>query len=104
MKDPDSLNLRYLGIVQVAGVNEVEALYEVLDCLDENNKAKRSANNIELREAIRLFSLGRRKEAENSLQLLADSGKSDYVQAHVIGFSRQLAACVCGHHHVFQLA
>ena len=79
MKDPDSLNLRYLGIVQVAGVNEVEALYEVLDCLDENNKAKRSANNIELREAIRLFSLGRRKEAENSLQLLADSGKSDYV-------------------------
>ena len=79
MNDPDSLNLRYLGIVQVAGVNEVEAIYEVLDCLPDTTKTVRSANNRELREAIRLFALGRRKEAETALQTLADSGRSDYV-------------------------
>ncbi len=79
MSDPDSLDLRYLGIVQVAGVNEVEAIYEVLDCLPDNTKTARSANNRELREAIRLFALGRRKEAESALKTLADSGRSDYV-------------------------
>jgi hypothetical protein len=79
MNDPDSMDLRYLGIVQVAGVNEVEALYEVLDCLADDKRAQRSANTTELREAIRLFSLGRRKEAEAALQQLKDSGRSDYV-------------------------
>jgi class 3 adenylate cyclase/HAMP domain-containing protein len=79
MNDPDSMDLRYLGIVQVAGVNEVEALYEVLDCLADDKRAQRSANTGELREAIRLFSLGRRKEAETALKQLKDSGRSDYV-------------------------
>ena len=79
MKDPDSLDLRYLGIVQVAGVNEVEALYEVLDCMSDEVREKRSANNRGLKEAIRLFSLGRRSEAIDALQKIADSGKGDYV-------------------------
>ena len=79
MSDPDSLNLRYLGEVQVAGVNEIKALYEVLDCLDEEERMKRTANVSEFREAIRLFHLGRRKEAADMLQTLAESGKDDYV-------------------------
>ena len=79
MSDPDSLDLRYLGIVQVAGVNEVTALYEVLDCLPDSTRPQRSANNKELREAIRLFSLGRRDEAVAALKQLSDSGRNDYV-------------------------
>ena len=79
MSDPDSLDLRYLGIVQVAGVNEVTALYEVLDCLPDSTRPQRSANNKELREAIRLFSLGRRDEAVAALKQLNDSGRNDYV-------------------------
>ena len=79
MADPDSLDLRYLGIVQVAGVNDVTALYEVLDCLPDTIRPQRSANNKDLREAIRLFSLGRRDEAVAALQQLSYSGRNDYV-------------------------
>ena len=79
MKDPEALNLRYLGEIQVAGVNEVKALYEVLDCLDDEEKNKRSANNKEFREAVRLFHLGRRKEAAEALQALNESGRGDHV-------------------------
>ena len=91
MKDPDSLDLRYLGIVQVAGVNEVEALYEVLDCLSDENKDIRSANSKDLREAIRLFSLGRRSDAADSLQAIADSGKNDYVTDLYLKYIREMS-------------
>ena len=58
MNDPDRLNLRYLGMVQVAGVNEVKALYEVLDCLDEKRFENRNKTKNEFREAVRLYHLG----------------------------------------------
>ena len=79
MSDPEALGLRYLGIIQVAGVNEVKAVYEVLDCLPDEQREKRSDNNADLREAIRLFHLGRRNDAADALQAIADSGKSDHV-------------------------
>ena len=79
MKDPDALGLRYLGIVQVAGVNEVKAVYEVLDCLDEKEREERTKNSEELREAIRLFHLGRRADAIAELKKISDAGKNDYV-------------------------
>jgi hypothetical protein len=79
MSDPDSLKLRYLGEIQVAGVNEVKALYEVLDCLDDEEKEKRYANAHEFREAVRLFHLGRRADAVKALKELSDSGRDDYV-------------------------
>ena len=79
MTDPDSLGLRYLGIVQVAGVNEVKAVYEVLDCLPDGERERRSENALELREAIRLFHLGRRREAADILAALTSSGRNDYV-------------------------
>ena len=88
MSDPDSLDLRYLGIVQVAGVNEVEALYEVLDCLSDDMRIQRSSNRRELREAISLFSMGRRDKAAAALQELADSGRSDYVTDLYLNYIR----------------
>ncbi len=91
LSDPDSLDLRYLGIVQVAGVNEVEAVYEVLDCLSDDMKAQRSSNSRELRESIRLFSLGRRSEAADSLQKLADSGRNDYVTDLYLNYIRNMS-------------
>ena len=91
MKDPDSLDLRYLGIVQVAGVNEVEAIYEVLDCLSDENRELRSSNSKDLREAIRIFSLGRRGEAADYLQALKDSGKSDYVTDLYLNYIRGMS-------------
>jgi hypothetical protein len=91
MKDPDSLDLRYLGIVQVAGVNEVEAIYEVLDCLSDENRELRSSSSKDLREAIRIFSLGRRGEAADYLQALKDSGKSDYVTDLYLNYIRGMS-------------
>ena len=91
MADPDSLDLRYLGIVQVAGVNEVTALYEVLDCLPDTIRPQRSANNKDLREAIRLFSLGRRDEAVAALQQLNYSGKNDYVTDLYLDYIRNMS-------------
>ena len=79
MSDPDSLKLRYLGEIQVAGVNEVKAVYEVLDCLDDEEMLKRSSNSHEFREAVRLFHLGRRAEAAETLKELADEGRNDFV-------------------------
>ena len=79
LADPDSLGLRYLGLIQVAGVNEVKAVYEVLDCLPEEERQKRTANSSQMREAVRLFHLGRRDEAMAELTAMIDSGKGDYV-------------------------
>lgn len=79
MSCDDALSLRYLGMVQVAGVNEVKSVYEVLDCLPEDERCKRLANASDFKEAIRLFHLGRRDEARLVLQKIADDGKNDYV-------------------------
>lgn len=92
MSDPDSLHLRYLGEVQVAGVNEVKALYEVLDCLDEEEQKKRMANISVFREAVRLFHLGRRREAAEMLQSLTESGMDDYVTNKYRAYISEMSA------------
>lgn len=77
MTDPESLDLRYLGILQVAGVNEVKAVYEVLDCIDGEIRDLRSASKNDFREAVRLFHLGRRDDAAALLQKMIDEGRAD---------------------------
>ena len=79
MEDTEAVNLRYLGMIQVAGVNEVKSVYEVLDCLPEEERQKRGANADDFKEAIRLFHLARRAEACAQLQKIADDGRNDYV-------------------------
>ena len=91
MTDPDSLDLRYLGIVQVAGVNEVKAIYEVLDCLPESERTKRHNNSRCLREAIRLFHLGRRSETADMLREITDSGEGDHVTGMYLDFVKDLS-------------
>lgn len=89
--DPESLGMRYLGIIQVAGVNEVKAVYEVLDCLPDEQREKRTANSAELREAIRLFHLGRRADAAAALKKIADEGRSDHVTDMYLDFINNLS-------------
>lgn len=79
MKDPDVLNKRYVGMVQVAGVNDVNALYEILDCLSDEEREKRTANKADLKEAVRLFHLGRRAEAVEQLKAIQAEDRSDTV-------------------------
>jgi len=79
LTDPDALDLRYLGFVQVAGVQEVKEIYEVLDCLPDEEREKRHNNSIKLGEAIRLFREGRNEEAADILRGIRTSGNSDHV-------------------------
>ena len=92
MADPDALDLRYLGIVQVAGVNEVKSVYEVLDCLPEEERAKRHENSPMLREAVRLFHLGRREETIGMLRGISILGKGDHVTEMYLDYIRNLSA------------
>lgn len=77
MEDPDSLNLRYLGMIQVAGVNEVKALYEVLDCLDEERYVERFKSKADFREAVRLYHLGELKKSLGMFKSIKETSKSD---------------------------
>ena len=90
MADPESVNLRYLGMVQVAGVNEVKSVYEVLDCLPDEERMKRSANADDFREAIRLFHLGQRDDARRKLQAIADEGRGDHVTDMYLNYINDL--------------
>lgn len=74
MENPDALSTRYLGMVQVAGVNEVSALYEVLDCLEDEQREKRNKNKLMFREAVRLFHTG---SLEQSLELFQQLEQQD---------------------------
>lgn len=91
MEDTEAVNLRYLGMIQVAGVNEVKSVYEVLDCLPEEERQKRSANADDFKEAIRLFHLGRRDEACAMLQKIADDGRNDYVSDMYLKYITELS-------------
>ena len=66
MEDPDNLSTRYLGMVQVAGVNEVAGLYEVLACQDAESRSKREKTKDQFRGAVRAFHSG---EVQQSLEM-----------------------------------
>lgn len=77
MANPDMLSTRYLGMVQVAGVNEVAALYEVLDCLDEEQRENREQTKLVFREAVRLFHTGELQQALDMFQSIKGQDPAD---------------------------
>lgn len=91
MKSSDALDLRYLGMVQVAGVNEVRSLYEVLDCLPDGERQLRSASKGEFREALRLFHMGERGKAIERLQALTADGKGDHITQMYLKYMQELS-------------
>ena len=91
MEDTEAVSLRYLGMIQVAGVNEVKSVYEVLDCLPDDERQKRAANADDFKEAIRLFHLGRRDEACAQLKKISDEGRNDYVSDMYLNYITELS-------------
>ena len=79
LSDSEEFSLRYVGILQVAGVNEVKGVYEVLDCLPDDIKEERQGHSEELREAIRLFHLGDRNAAVDILSKIECDDEKDSV-------------------------
>ena len=91
LASPEDLSLRYLGMIQVAGVNEVKAVYEVLDCLKDDEKDARSANASDFRESLRLFQLGRHDDALKALDKIASDGRNDYVTDMYADYIRNMS-------------
>ena len=79
LSDSEEYSLRYVGILQVAGVNEVKGVYEVLDCLADEVKEERQEHSEDLREAIRLFHLGDRNAAVDILSKIECDDEKDSV-------------------------
>ncbi len=77
MDNPDALSTRYLGMVQVAGVNEVAALYEVLDCLEDEQRNSRHHTALNFREAVRLFHTGDLHTALEKFIEIAEANPQD---------------------------
>lgn len=104
LSDPDSLNVRYLGMVQVAGVNEVKALYEVLDCLGEEKKAIRTKNAHEFREAIKQFHMGNAEMAVAMLEKLDTKNPADTVPEKYIDYIKEKIEAGDSTHNVFRFS
>lgn len=91
LSDPEAFDMRYLGMIQVAGVNEVKGVYELLDCLQDDIKSVRSDNSTEFREAMRLFQLGRREDAVKALEKLEEEGRADYISSMYLQYIKDLS-------------
>ncbi len=102
MDDPDSMNMRYLGMVQVAGVNEVKAVYEVLDCLDDTRKDDRLKTSKDFREAVRLFHLGQLEESLSLFKQVKQDSTTDVALDMYISTVEEKLASGDMEHNVFR--
>ena len=104
MKDPDSLNMRYLGMVQVAGVNEVIAVYEILECLDEERKRERTDSKMLFRDGVREFHLGHVEKALSIFEQLEAGSETDPAPKMYADILRQKLETGDQEHNVFRFA
>ena len=102
MKNPDILSTRYLGMVQVAGVKEVSALYEVLDCLDDEQLKQRSKTSKEFREAIRLFHTGKLQQSLEKFKSISKENPEDNAPLLYYSYIEEKLMCGDTEHNVFR--
>lgn len=102
LDDPDRLDVRYLGMIQVAGVNEVKAIYEVLDCLDDDNQLVRRNSKRQFREAIKEFHLGNQVKAAEMLKEIKVDSSLDPVPQKYIDYIEEKISNNDQEHNVFK--
>lgn len=102
MEKPNDLTLRYLGMVQVAGVNEVVSVYEVLDCLSGDKRTKRENTSKVFREGVRMFHSGQLQEALSLFQKVADADEEDMAAQHYIHYIKAKLVIGDMEHNVFR--
>lgn len=102
LSDPDSLSVRYLGMIQVAGVNEVKALYEVLECLDDERKNTREQTAFDFREAIKAYHLGKAEASAKMLEPIVLKAKNDPVPKMYLDYVNEKIAHNDSEHNVFK--
>ena len=87
--DAEKYNLRFLGMVQVAGVNEIKALYEVLDCMDEQERALRTDTKDVFENGVKKFHLGNSEGALACFRQVAEANPNDKCIAKYIALSEE---------------
>lgn len=102
MNNPDMLATRYLGMVQVAGVNEVVSLYEVLDCLPEAQRKKREHTRNEFREAVRLYHSGALNQSLDIFRRLSEADDEDVASKLYLKYIENKLAKGETEHNVFR--
>lgn len=102
MKNPDALSTRYLGMVQVAGVNEVSALYEVLDCLTYEQRTLREQTKNEFREAVRLFHTENLQESVEIFKEVKKENPEDIAPELYISYIEDKIERGDNEHNIFQ--
>lgn len=104
LSDPDSLNTRYLGMIQVAGVNEVKALYEVLDCLEDERRIPRERSAHDFREAIKQFHMGDPDSAVKLLKQIDTNKVADPVPEKYLSYIEEKIYSGDKEHNVFKFS
>ena len=77
LSDSEKYHLRFLGMVQVAGVNEVKALYEVLDCLCEGERDARLSTKDVFENGVKKFHLGNCRDALTCFRSVGEANPND---------------------------
>ena len=77
LSDAEEYHLRFLGMVQVAGVNEIKALYEVLDCLDEKERKARTVTKDVFENGVKKLHLGNCEGALACFRQVANDNPND---------------------------
>lgn len=89
LSDAEEYNLRFLGMVQVAGVNEIKALYEVLDCLDEQERIARTNTKDVFENGVKKLHLGNCEGALQCFRQVADANPNDKCIAKYIALAEK---------------
>lgn len=82
-------NMRFLGMIQVAGVHEVKALFEVLDALDDKRCSARLKTREDFESGIRKYHLGKAKEALECLERVREADPEDIAVSRYISEIRE---------------
>ncbi len=77
LKDSTAFSMRFLGMIQVAGVNEVKALFEILDALDEKRKSSRLKTRELFESGVRQYHFGNLKASLESFEQVREQDTDD---------------------------
>lgn len=102
MKHQDTLSTRYLGMVQVAGVNEISALYEVLNCLTDEQRAPKEETKLEFREAVRTYHSGNPEQSVEIFRRIHAKNPADPAPQLYISYLDDVIMRGGTEHNVFQ--
>ena len=102
LKHPDVLSTRYLGMVQVAGVNEISALYEVLNCLTDEQRSPKEDTKLEFREAVRLYHQGNIEKSLETFRKIHEQIPNDPAPQLYLSYIEDVITRGGTEHNVFQ--